>query len=154
MQFDTATLVAVLVASNLLVAAALWIAFPGSLRRTLRLWTGALVVHAAAWALLLAASRAALVVAGAALVYGWTLQASRALEFHGRRLPASLHYGLPVIALGRRGGGVLRGRPVAADRMAFGISNLAVRLVWIDHCVVAGIRSHAQGANARTCEHR
>ena len=99
MQFDTVTLVAVLAASNLLVAAALWIAFPGSLRRTLRRWTGALVVQAAAWAILLGGSRIALVLAGAALVYGWMLQVSGALEFHGRRLPVWLLYGLPLIVL-------------------------------------------------------
>ena len=103
-MFDAETLRFVLVASNLLMAGALWIAFFGRFRDGLGQWTGALIVQGLAWLLVAATEDMTgatwVAVANAALVYSWSLQMSAVLEFHHKKTPPWLLYGPALVMLG------------------------------------------------------
>lgn len=103
-MFDAETLRFVLVASNLLMAGALWITFFGRFQAGLGQWTGALIVQGLAWLLVAATEDMTgaswVAVANAALVYSWSLQMSAVLAFHDKKTPAWLLYGPALLMLG------------------------------------------------------
>ena len=102
-QLDTPTLLVVLVLSNTLIAAVLWIAFAGAFRAGLGQWTAGLIAQGFAWLVLLASHNASdhgpAVIAGTLLVFGCFLHVSAVLAFYQRPIPKWLRYGLPIAAL-------------------------------------------------------
>ena len=102
MTFDTPTLLIVLIVSNFLMAAAMWVAFAGRFRDGLGRWTIALVMQGGAWLLIVAHNPlpelAAIAAASASLAFCWSLQLSALLEFHRRPSPRWLLYGPVTIA--------------------------------------------------------
>jgi diguanylate cyclase (GGDEF)-like protein len=102
-RFDTATLLVVLIISNLLMAGAMWVAFAGRFRDGLGQWTGALVVQGIAWVVVVLHNMmpevTSIAGANALLALCWSLQMSALLEFHKHRTPRWLLYGPVLIAL-------------------------------------------------------
>ncbi len=101
-QVDTPTLLVVLVLSNALIAAVLWIAFAGAFRAGVGQWTAGLIAQGLAWLVLLAphniAHHGLVLIAGTLLLYGCSLQVSAVLAFYQRPVSQWLRYGLPIAA--------------------------------------------------------
>lgn len=88
---DTRTVLVIMVVSNLLMAAALWIAFAGRFRNGLAQWTTALYFSAACWTLFalqgLVSELFSLVVASVCGGVSLVLEVAALFAFHGRRIP-------------------------------------------------------------------
>jgi diguanylate cyclase (GGDEF)-like protein len=102
-QLDTPTLLLVLALSNALIAAVIWMGFRGVSRAGWGKWIGALIAQSLCWIVLLTRDSSVdsvpLVIAGTLLVYGFALQVGAVLDFHKRRVPKGLLYGLPIAAM-------------------------------------------------------
>jgi diguanylate cyclase (GGDEF)-like protein len=93
-MLDLRTLLILLAAADLILAAALWIGASRGMREGLAQWAASLLVRAAALSILsvgAAPGTGALAVAGALLALSMTLQAAAMLAFERRKLAAWIH---------------------------------------------------------------
>jgi len=101
-MFDVRSLFIVMVVTNLVLAASLWIGTGRKLRDGLGQWTGALVAQAVAFGLLAtrggAPDAVAAIAANAFLALGIALVAGAILGIRGRRLPAMTYVVVVLIA--------------------------------------------------------
>jgi diguanylate cyclase (GGDEF)-like protein len=106
-MFDIRSLVAVMVATNLVLALSLWIGTGRTLRGGLGPWTASLLAQALALALLalrgVMPDALPVVAAGALTGLAFSLQAAAVLRFRGRSLPAIAHLAAAGAAAGAAG---------------------------------------------------
>jgi diguanylate cyclase (GGDEF)-like protein len=91
LALDARTMLIVMVMSNVLMAAAMWVAFAGRFRDGLAKWTTSLVIQSIAW--LLVAGRGqfsdlvTITAANGLFALAWSLQFAAVLEFQRRHVP-------------------------------------------------------------------
>lgn len=97
---DVRTMLVVMLTSNVLMAAALWVAFAGRFRDGLAKWTISLWVQAFAWLMFAESGHisdlVSVVAASGLLALAWSLQAAAILEFQRRPVPHFLLWAPPA----------------------------------------------------------